>query len=166
MALHSKPAQGWYVGDWTGWGWAETGVKAVAIGVGLIALANALPSPAAEAVAGARLIQVIVLGILALLLTFGIFDRLMEREIIAMIFILFNVVAHWGMTFALTRTPGPGALLLIYAIFMLAGDLVKLRFLAATNFTVRTFNTRALMILTGVFVVGYAVVLLLALTDG
>jgi hypothetical protein len=153
--------RGWYVASWHPLAWLETELKVVAHVVALVALWNALGRSGWAWPAGLPLVQCVVLAFLALGLTAAIFDRLAEREVIAMAFVILNNLAHWGMVVALTSPPGPGALLRIFAVFMLAGDLVKLVFLRVSGFTVRDTPPFVLYGLTLVYVVGYGVLLLL-----
>ena len=162
MTSNDTP-QHWHIANWSPLGWLETGIKLVAQVAAIIALVNALSGGTFAAPAGARLIQVIVLAVLALGLTAGIYDRYVGREIIAMAFILLNNVAHWGMVYALLTKPGPGTLLLIFAGLMLLGDLVKLYWLRVSGFTVRNYSRATLFGLTGFYVAGYVIILLLAL---
>ncbi len=153
----------WHVADWSTLGWLETGIKLLAHIAAIVALINALSSGIITAPTGTRLVQVIVLALLSLGLLGAILDRYMGREIIAMVFVLINNVAHWGMVYALLTTPGPGGLLLIFAGLMLLGDLVKEYWLYTSKFTQYGLSTKVMMSLTGVFVVGYAIILILAL---
>jgi hypothetical protein len=155
----------WYVGNWTGLGWLETGIKLVAHVVAFVALSNALQNGTPVAPEGVRLIQVIVLGLMALGLTAAIVDRFIEKEIIAMAFVIVNVVAHWGLLFTLFRQPGPGSLLTLFVLLMLIGDLVKIGFLVRTNFSVRGINPRFLIYLTGGVILMEVVLLLLSLSN-
>ncbi len=155
----------WHIGDWSALGWLETGIKLIAFVAAILALVNALTSGTFSAPSGVRLIQVIVLAVLALGLTVGIVDRLRQREIIALAFILINNLAHWGMVYALLTLPGPGSLLLIFAGFMLLGDLVKIYWLRVSGYTQDGIPQSVLYGLTSTFVVGYAIILLLALTN-
>ncbi len=159
-------AKQWHVGDWSPLGWLETGIKLVAHVAAIIALLNALSSGTSVAPQGTRLIQVIVLAILALLLLLAIVDRYQEREIIAMGFVIINVIAHWGMVYALLTTPGPGSLLTIFAGLMLLGDLVKIRWLFVSGFTSRGQSTQVMVGLVSIFVIGYAIIFLLSLFGG
>lgn len=163
--MTNKTVKQWYVGNWSGLALVETLLKLAGLAAALVALAQAF-SGAAVAPTGTHLLQVLVLCILALGLVGAIGDRLMEREIIAMGFVLLNNVGHWGMVFALLRSPLPGTLLLVFAGLFLLGDLVKVRWLLTSGFTVRNLPTRVLVALTLFYVVGYAFLLLLALLGG
>jgi hypothetical protein len=174
----SSPKQ-WHIGNWTGLGWLETGIKLVAHIVAFIALIWAIQHPAIafRFWGGIYDLQVMILGVMALGLTFAIADRYMEKETLAMIFVISNVIAHWGMVYALTFPPSSGSslylvnyqpqdllgwqLLPIFAALTLLGDLVKIVFLLRTKFTVRGYSPRMLVYLTGFSVIGYAILLLI-----
>jgi len=95
------------------------------------------------------------LGLLA-----AILDRILEREIVAMVFVILNNLGHWGMVVTLATKPGPGALLPLFAGLMLAGDAVKLVFLKVHGFQVGDTPRPVLFGLTSAYVVGYLVLLL------
>lgn len=158
-------AKQWHFSNWSPLGWLETVIKLVAQVAAIIALVNALSSGTFSSPSGVRLVQVVVMAILALLLTFAIVDRYMEREIFAMIFVLINNIAHWGMVYALLTTPGPGSLLLIFTALMALGDLIKVRWLIVSKFSVRGTSTKVMVGLASTFVIGYLIVLLLALVS-
>ena len=158
-------AKQWHVTNWSALGWLETAIKLIAFGTAFLALIQALSNGIVTAPSGTRLIQVIILAFLSLGLIGAIFERYMQREIIAMIFVLFNNIAHWGMVYALLTLPGPGTLLLIFTGLMLLGDLVKVYWLRVSGFTQDGRPQSIFYILTGSYVVGYAIILLLALTN-
>jgi hypothetical protein len=156
----NKPAakQQWYIGNWTGLGWLETGIKLAAHAVAFIALFLAL-SRGSSFLLG---LPVVLLGILTLAYGAAIVDRWLEKEIIAMVFVLINVAAHAAMTVALTRPLSTVLELgMLFAGLMLLGDAVKIAFLVRTGFTVRGIPTRVLVIMTASLVVIYALVLLI-----
>jgi hypothetical protein len=157
----TEASKRWHVAQWHPLAWVETAVKVAAHVIALVALGRALQRGGWTWPGGGQLAQLVVLIVLSLGLVAAIFDRLAEREIIAMIFVLLNNLAHWGMVVALTIPPGPGSLLTYFAALMLIGDLVKLRFLAVTDFTVRDTPRSVLYGLTLFYVVGYVVILAL-----
>ncbi|MGD8464648.1 MAG: hypothetical protein PVI09_12340 [Anaerolineae bacterium] len=166
MSENGTPAapKAWHVASWPPLAWLETIIKLVAFGFGIAALVRALATGTFELPGGLHLFQLIVLFVLSLGLVAAILDRWIEREIVAMVFVILNNVAHWGMVIALLFQPGPGWLLLAFAGLVLLGDLVKLVFLRAhTDFTVRNTPRIALYGLTGVYVTGYSMILLLEL---
>ena len=156
----ARPA--WHVSDWGPLGWLETALKACGIGVGIAALITA-SGRAAEGPGGARLAEMIVLGLLCLGLLAAIADRYADREIVGMVFILGMNVGHIAMLIALARDADVGGFLVAFALLMLAGDLVKLVFLATTGFTVRAVPRAAVYGLVGVYVVGYAALIVIEL---
>jgi hypothetical protein len=163
----SSPQKSWYIANWSPLGWLETAIKLVALMVAMIALS--VTSGTFSSPSGARLVQVIVLVILSLGLTAGIADRYQQREIIAMLFIVINNVGHWGMVYALlTKVASDGSLtaknlMPIFAGLMLLGDLVKLVWLRVSGHTQDGYPQSVLYGLVGVYVVGYIIILLLAL---
>ena len=164
MTLINAPKK-WHVANWSPLGWLETGIKLIAFVSAIFALIQALSNGTFISPSGTRLIQVIILVFLALGLFGAIFERYMQREIIAMIFVLVNNIAHWGMVYALLTIPGPGTLLLIFAGLMLLGDLVKIYWLRVSGFTQDGRPQSIFYILTGGYVVGYVIILLLALSN-
>jgi hypothetical protein len=154
-------AKRWYVAQWPPLAWLETVIKLAAIAAGTLALVRAWSGGTMALPGGLRLVQLIVLAFLSLGLVAAILDRLAEREIVAMVFVILNNLGHWGIVVALATRPGPGALLPIFAGLMLLGDAVKLVFLRVHDFAVRDTPPAVLFGLTSVYVVGYLVILLL-----
>jgi hypothetical protein len=159
----SSSARRWHVAHWPPLAWLETAIKLAAIVVGLMAFVQALSAGSFGLPSGLRLVQFAVLGMLSLGLVAAILDRLMEREVVAMVFVVLNNLGHWGMVVALASQPGPGTLVLAFSALMVAGDLVKLGFLKVHDFAVRDTSRAVLFGLTSVYVVGYLVILLLEL---
>jgi len=153
----------WHVAHWPPLAWLETIIKAIALAIAITAMLGALSAGDFAWPGGLRLAQLIVQTILALGLVAAIFDRIVEREIVAMIFVIFNNLGHWGMVVALASVSGPGSALALFALLMLLGDLVKLAFLKAHDFTVRDTPRAVLYGLTLFYMAGYALLLLLEL---
>jgi hypothetical protein len=151
------------VAGWPPLAWLETAVKLVALAMGVTALVRATSTGLFWLPGGARLAQLIILAALSLGLVAAIFDRLAEREIVAMIFVVVNNLGHWSMVVALASKPGPGGLLPAFAGLMLLGDLVKLVFLKVHDFAVRDTPRAALYGLTLFYAAGYAALLVLEL---
>ncbi len=158
--MSAPPA--WHVGAWGPLGWLETVLKSAGIVVGIAALVATLGDPA-DGPEGARLAQVVVLGLLALGLVAAIADRLADREIIGMVFIVTMNIGHDAMLIALLRDADLGGHLLAFAGLMLAGDLVKLVFLRTTGFTVRSVPPAAVYGLVGAYAVAYAALIVIEL---
>lgn len=153
----------WHVAKWPPLAWLETVIKLVALGIAVGTAVSALTNANFALPTGAGLVQWIILVTLSLGLAAAIFDRLADREIIAMGFVILNNLGHWGMVLALAATTDLGRAVWLFAGLMLLGDLVKIWFIKANKFTVRDFPQRTLYILTGVYVGGYALILLLEL---
>ena len=184
--------RGWHVANWTGLGWLETAIKAVAILIGLFALVKSISVGRFALPSGLRVVQLIVMAVLALGLVAAIFDRFKDREIIAMIIVIFNNLAHWGMVLLLlayvnispmpsrqitgidgslgislytpnTFEEGTGQILIYFCVLLLLGDIVKIVFIKTTNFKVRNVSNAVLYGLTSFSIVGYAAILILEL---
>ncbi len=151
----------WYLATWPPLAWAETLIKGVGQVIGIIALVSAFSGAGFAVPSGVRLAQTIVMGILALGLTVGIADRIQYREIISMVFILTNNLAHWGIVLALLA--GNDRYLLPFAVIFLVGDLVKVVFIRVHQFTVGELPQKVIYGLVSVYLVGYALVLILEL---
>jgi hypothetical protein len=150
----------WRVGEWGPLGWLETALKAGGVGVGVAALLTALERPV-DGPEGLRLAQVILLGVLSAGLVAAIADRVVEREVIGMAFIPLMLAGHVCMTVALARDGDLGGFVVAFGALMLAGDLVKLAFLATSGFRVRDLPRAAVFGLTGAYAAGYAALLLM-----
>lgn len=153
----------WHVASWPPLAWLETVIKLVALVFAIVTFVSAADGGSVDLPGGAALAQLVVLAILSLGLVAAIGDRWIEREIVAMAFVVVNNLGHWGMVAALLLG-ATGHAIALFAALMMAGDLVKLLFIAAhTDFQVRDFPRIVLYALTSVYVVGYALLLVLEL---
>ncbi len=148
----------WHFARWPLLAWLETIIKLAALAVGIAASFSALSAGNIAFPAGLRLVQFVILLILSLGLIAAIFDRIADREIIAMVFVVVNNLGHWGMVLGLAAG---SERLLLFAGLMLVGDLVKLWFIRVHHFTVREFSPRVLYALTLFYVGGYSLLILL-----
>ncbi len=153
----------WHFAQWPPLAWLETVIKLVAIGIGLAAFIVALDEGSFKLEAGFTLAEFILLGILSFGLIAAIFDRIKDREIIAMEFVIVNNLGHWGMLLAVAGDPGPGWYLIAFCSLFLCGDLVKMLFIKVHKFRVRDTPQPVLYGLTGGYAAGYAAILILEL---
>ncbi len=151
----------WHISDWSVLGWIETGLKIIAfffagmIFISALKFGNFhLPSVG---------LFVIIQIILSLGLVAAIFDRLKEKEMIAMIFIVVNNLAHWGIVYALFTQINNSFYLLMFFVFMLAGDLIKIVFIKTSKFTVRDLPKSVIYGLTTFYIIGYSIQILILL---
>lgn len=156
-------AKKWHLADWSPLGWLETAIKSAGLAFGVTALVEAISRDNWAPPTSVSLVQFAILLVLALGLVAAIFDRLRNREITAMVFIALNNLGHWSMLLALVSDPGPGARLLAFSELMLLGDLVKLTFFKVTGYTQEGVPQFLLYALTGLYALGYAAILALAL---
>ena len=145
-------------------GWVETLIKLSAFSVAYGALAMFAPeAPALSwptgAADGARLIAAIILisGLVV-----GIYDRILDHELFAMLFIFANLGAH-GCYIYSVLAGFPATILWIFPALMLLGDTVKITSIKLYNMRVRDIPQQILYILTGVYLLGDLVMLLPAL---
>jgi hypothetical protein len=148
----------WHFADYGALGWAESGVKAVAFLAAYVAFAHAL-GRSLHSPSGIRVLELALIGVAELGLMAAIGDRVIERELFAMGFVLCNNLAHIGMLYALLAIPGPGLLLSAFCALMLGGELIKLTWLRTTEFTVRDVAPTVVQGL----VLGYAILYFFAL---
>jgi hypothetical protein len=145
----------WHVARWGTLGWIETGIKSLAFLCAYLALATSITTGWSTP-NRVRIAELVLIGIATLGLLAAIGDRLVEREIVAMVFVGFNNLAHLAMLASLLTTAGPGRLLTTFAVLMLCGELVKIRFLHSTGFTVRNAPTSIVIGLTTAYALLYA----------
>lgn len=145
--------QRWHVARWGTLGWIETALKMTAIVVAIAALARvgtrALPQAAAAQMA------VAALGLATVGLVVAIADRLVEREVIAMVFVVANVIGHGTMTLVSASLPDGRWAVLAFCVLMALGDVVKIVFMRRRRFRVRTVGTTTLVRLTGAYITLY-----------
>jgi hypothetical protein len=152
--------RGWHVANWGPLGWTETVLKLGGVAVGVAALLATLGEDA-DGPSGARLAQVVILALLSVGLVAAIADRIADREIVGVVFVLAMNLGHWCMTLALARDGDVAEYLVAFSALILAGDLVKLVFLRTTGFRVRDISPAVVYGLTGIYALGYVALLLL-----
>lgn len=157
------PGKRWYVAKWPPLAWLETGIKLTALAIGIAALAAALSRGQLAFPSGPRLAQLILMTLLSLGLVAAILDRIIEREVIALGFVILNSLGHWGIVLTLASEQDARSRLVPFVALMLLGDLVKLIFLRVHDFQVRDTPRSVLYGLTLVYVAGYLLLLLLEL---
>ncbi len=153
----------WYFANYPVLAWVETVIKAAAMVIGIAGLAASLSKGVFVLPAGYRFAELIVMAILAIGLVAAIFDRLIDREIVAMIFVIFNNLAHWGIVSSLVFLPEANPFLVPFCALMAVGDMVKTIFIKAHSFQVRDLPQFILFALTAIYMAGYIIVLTLEL---
>ncbi len=153
----------WHIARWPLLAWIETAIKLIALGVAISTALASISQGSFQPPSGKSWVELIILVILSLGLLVAIYDRLLEREIIAMAFVILNNLGHWGMTASLLTIPRPNQSFLLFISLMLLGDLVKLVFLKTQDFKVRDTPKTVLYGLTSLYIVGYLALAILAL---
>ena len=143
-------SSGWHVGRWGALGWVETAVKVVAMFVAAIGLAG---RDGADGGGWGRTLAVSALTTATIGLVAAIADRTIEREIVAMVFVVFNVAAHVAIVLVATGLPAARGTVVTFCTLMIIGDAVKIVFLHREHFQVRAVGTKALLGLTSAYLV-------------
>ena len=141
----------------------ETGLKVIAMVVAAVVFFQTRSSSGVVDLAGPVAVQSRIVRIMAIGLAIAILDRLQQRELVSVVFVVFNDLAHWGMYFALASGIAAVAGVVAYCALMMAGDIAKIAFFATADYTVRGIPKPLLLGGVAAFVVAYAVVLVLAL---
>ena len=161
MASNREPwsgQQGWHVAEWGPWGWAETVVKLVAIVVAVVAAASDGRFPPSD---GGRL-SYWILALIAVVYVAAIGDRLIDREITAMAFVVLMVIGHLAAVHAVGRADWPTGFVRTFAGLMLVGDLIKLGYFTTTRTSVRGQPWTVPVALTAALALLYLITLLAA----
>jgi len=157
--VHNK--EGWYLArmDWLEW--QETVLKLGAAGCGIAAFSLAFAADRLALPGGWGLVQLVILAVMSLGLFGAVFERLDQREIGAMVFVVVNNLGHWGLLLAIASGLG-GGLVIAFSALMLAGEITKLTFFAKSNFTVRNSPKKFVLAIVAMFALGYTAILVLA----
>ena len=141
-------------------GWMETIIKLIGIGVGIASLSiynnedRILPTT--------RIAQIVLMAITGAALIAQIVQRVLDKELFALGFIVLHVFGHWIMTIVLILSKDPGSFLFTYVFLMVLGEYIKLMFLClADNVEVRFLTKPILFAISAVFVLIFLVVIIL-----
>jgi hypothetical protein len=130
-------SQGWHVANWGTWGWIETGLKLVSVAAGLVAFFASNSDTPLTVGGNPELAAVILMAVMTLFTLIPLVLRFTQKEVISMIYAILNFLGHLGLLIALLRLqPVTWSLpALVFAIFMVLGELSKQRFLAISGYT-------------------------------
>src|ERR1051325_971396 len=118
------PARQWHVARYPVLAWVETMIKGAAIGIGILALMNSLARGSFVWHTGWRLVEFTGMAILSAGRMAAISARVVEREIVAMVFVILNVLAHLGIVASLVLLP-QRTYVFPFCALMAVGDMVK-----------------------------------------
>ncbi|MFW6102689.1 MAG: hypothetical protein ACOC7M_00180 [Chloroflexota bacterium] len=154
----------WYVAPMSTLEKLETGLKVVAMVIAFVTFATTFEADGLARPAGAAGTQSRILMWMAIALAVAVLDRLQQREVVSIVFVVFNDLAHWAMYLSLMNGLATGLPVLLYAGFMTAGDIAKMVFFATSGYTVRGLPRAAIVAGVGLFVIGYGALIYLGLT--
>lgn len=140
-----QTTKGWHIADWGFWGWLETAVKGVGILAGIIAFISTSGEETRSFSDHPELGALIILGLFGVVAVAVLGLRVMQREIISIIFWLLSVFAHWGLFLALLRHPDARFFAVLFGLAFIAGEVVKQRFLVVSGYTENGQSTAAMV---------------------
>lgn len=156
------PKQGWHVANWGTWGWAETIVKLIGAAIGVIAFFQASGDDYSLG-SGLDTIAIIDFGLI-LLSAFALPPiRILQREVISIIYAILNLIGHLALMGALLREPSMSLLPFLFGLAYVAGELVKQRFLVVSGYTEQGQTTAAMLKFSRVVMVIYLVFAILVM---
>ena len=135
--MQQTTSQGWHVANWGTWAWIETGLKLVAIGAALLAFITSNAANPLIISGNPELAAVIFVGLMTLFTIVPLVLRFTQKEVISMIYAILNFLGHVGLLITLLRfQPSDSPVLpLIFALFMVFGELAKQRWLVISGYT-------------------------------
>lgn len=156
-------SQGWHTARWGTLGWAETILKLIGLGAGVLAFLNSDASAALRIGDNPHLAAAILLLVLTLGAVFQLVVRFGQKETISLGFAVLNLVGHLALLVALLRVPADVTLAVIFGVMYVLGQLVKLQFLRTTGYTEGGASTRAMMGVTAAITAAYLLLVILVL---
>jgi len=138
----------------------ESLVKLLAIGVGIASLSIYLNQPFNYH--GTRITQMALMGIVGVVYLAAVAQRIRDKELFALGFIVVLNVGHIIMLLILILSIDPGAFIFTYAFLMILGEFIKVCFLfLAENIEVTWLSKNLLFVISGVFIIIYLIILIL-----
>jgi len=131
-------SKGWWLNRWPFLGWLETVLKLCGFICAYYVPGRLVLDPKREKANFPlwRNIELFTCAVCTLLVTLGILDRIFYREVVSIIFIVFNNWAHWTVFLALYKGNYDRKSLLYFLTFMTLGDIVKLIFFKVHDFNI------------------------------
>jgi hypothetical protein len=89
-----------------------------------------------------------------------LFARIAQKEIISIVFAVFNLLGHAGLLVALLRTSDAAGYGILFGIFMAAGEVVRARYFQVTGYTEMGQSTKNMVMASRAFLAIYALIAL------
>jgi hypothetical protein len=150
----------WHVASWGFWGWAETVLKLVGIGAGLLAFAGSNPAAPLTIGDNPHLAAVLLCAILVLFALVQVAIRYSQREVVSMVFAVLNLVGIVGLFVALLRVPDQTTLPIIYGVFYTLGQLTKVQFMRVTGYSEAGVNSQTMIRATWIMTIPYVLLVI------
>jgi ABC-type cobalamin transport system permease subunit len=140
--------------------WMETLIKLLAVGVGIASLS--IYDNTDYGYNGTRLAQCIIMAIVGAGIIALTAQRVLDKELFALGFIILVLVGHWIMTLITFLSKDPASFLFVYVFLMILGEYVRMMYIfLEENLDMRFLNKPILMGISGVFIVLYIVVMII-----
>lgn len=162
MHQETQP-QGWHTSEWGAWGWLETILKLVALAAGVIAFFQSNAANPLVIGDNPHLAALILLGLETLGAVVQLGIRYVQREVVSFVFAILNLLGHLGLLVALLRVPTDLTLFIIFGVFYVLGQLVKIQFLRTSGYTEGGASSRGMIMVSLVMAASYAVFVVLML---
>jgi hypothetical protein len=158
-----QQSQGWHSEAWGTWGIAETVLKLIGVGAGVLAFINSDGNAALRIGDNPHLLALILLVLLTLGAVFQLVVRFGQKETISFGFAVLNLIGHVALVIALLRVPEQATLAVIFGGMYVLGQVVKLQFLRETGYTEGGATTSAMLRVTGAIAIMYVLFVVLML---
>lgn len=141
----TTPAQGWHTAKWGTWGWLETIAKLVALVAAFISVLSPFVGSTFLIIGNPNLAAWIVLILLTLGSILQLTIRLRQQETISMIFAVLNFLGHVVLVIAVAQVPHHRVWPVLFGVFYVVGQLIKIQFLRTTGYTEDGADTPGMM---------------------
>jgi hypothetical protein len=152
----TTPAQGWHTAQWGTWGWLETIAKCIALVAAFIAVLSPFPASIFLLLGNPNLVALIVLILLTLASIAQLTIRLKQQETISTIFAVLNLLGHVVLLIAVALVPHHRLWPVLFGVFYVVGQLVKIQFLRITGYTEGGADSQGMLRTTAIIAVLYA----------
>ncbi|KAL6073188.1 hypothetical protein QOT17_005155 [Balamuthia mandrillaris] len=112
-------------------GWAESLLRAMAIGVALASIS--IYDASYREYGPEKKAQQAFLGIIASIQVIWLLQRVVEREIFGIVLNSFHMVVHWVLFMVLFRSEDPGAFVFTFCFLNIMAEYVRMMFLFVMN---------------------------------
>jgi hypothetical protein len=158
MTQLKSESQTWHVQNWGTWGWVETILKLIGVGVAVFGLLGVIPSFSFAILLNAKLLAVIVLALMSLMSLFIVTLRFGQREVIGFVYSILSAIGHISALLLTLQTLVEPRYPAVFAALYLLAELVKIQFLRSTGYTEAGRDTKAMLQIPVTFAIAYLLI--------